>query len=33
MSVSQNQFRYGAFTNSSMDSFDKVSVLETIVSS
>ena len=33
MSVNQNHFRYGAFSNSSLEIFDKVLVLETIVSS
>ena len=33
MSVNQNHFRYGAFTNSSFEIFDKVPVLETIMSS
>ena len=32
MSVNQNHFRYGAFTNSSLEIFDKVPVLETIMS-
>ena len=33
MSVNQSLFRYGAFTNSSLEIFDKVPVLETIMSS
>ena len=33
MSVNQIQFRYGAFTNSSLENFDKDLVLETIMSS
>ena len=33
MSVSQSHFRYGAFTNSSLEIFDKTPVLETIMSS
>ena len=34
MSVNQSShFRYGAFTNSSLEIFDKVPVLETIISS
>ena len=33
MSVNQSHFRYGAFTNSSLEIFDKVPVLETIMSS
>ena len=34
MSVNQSShFRYGAFTNSSLEIFDKVPVLETIMSS
>ena len=34
MSVNQSShFRYGAFTNSSLEFFDKVLVLETIMSS
>ena len=33
MSVNQSHFRYGAFTNSSLENFDKNPVLETIMSS
>ena len=33
MSVKQSHFRCGAFTNSSLEIFDKVPVLETIMSS
>ena len=33
MNVSQSHFRYEAFTNSSLEIFDKFSVLETIMSS
>ena len=33
MSVNQSHFRYGAFTNSSLETFDKVPVLETKMSS
>ena len=33
MSVNQSHFLYGAFTNSSLEIFDKVPVLETIISS
>ena len=33
MSVNQSHFRYGAFTNSLLEIFDKVPVLETIMSS
>ena len=33
MSVNQSHFRYGAFTISSLEIFDKVPVLETIMSS
>ena len=32
MSVNQSNFRYGAFTNSSLEIFDKVPALETIMS-
>ena len=31
MSINQSHFRYGVFTNSSLDIFDKVPVLETII--
>ena len=33
MSVNQSHFRYGAFTNFSLEILDKVPVLETIMSS
>ena len=33
MSVNQSHLRYGAFTSSSLEIFDKVRVLETIMSS
>ena len=33
MSVNQSHFWYGAFRNSSLETFDKVPVLETIMSS
>ena len=33
MSKNQSHFWYGAFTNSSLEIFDKVPVLETIMSS
>ena len=33
MSVNQSHFRYGVFTNSSLDIFDKDPALETIMSS
>ena len=33
MNANRSQFRYGAFTDSSLEIFDKVLVLETIMSS